>query len=81
MNVNVKIKSIKTRKKFRTLMPRIVILFALCFVSFLFALSYIRYRQCLSENERLRSLYADLMVKIQEIEENAHILKGANGTK
>lgn len=74
-------KSIKARKKSRIFILEIVIFIVLCFLSFIFAISYIRYQQCLSKNERLRSLYADLVVKLQEIEESVNDTKGANGTK
>ncbi len=74
-------KSIKARKKSRTFILKIVISIVLCFLSFIFAISYIRYQQCLIKNERLRSLYADLLVKLQEIEESVNNMKGANGTK
>ncbi|MFN3283844.1 MAG: hypothetical protein ACK40Q_06375, partial [Pseudothermotoga sp.] len=64
LSINWKMKSIRARKRSRTFILKIVIFIVLCFLSFIFAISYIRYQQCLSKNERLRSLYADLLVEL-----------------
>ena len=80
MSINVKLRIKRNEKRSRSIF-KVVVLVALCFVCFVFSVSYIRYQQCLSENRRLQSIYADLLVKIKEIEKNNDIIKGVNNTK
>lgn len=77
----MKIRSIKHNKRVKRRIFRIVILIALCFVCFIFAVSYIKYQQCLNQNRKLKSIYADLLMKIKEIEESNNAIKGVEDIK
>lgn len=81
MSINTKVKYLKRHRKVNHHTFKILVVIVLCFICFIFTVSYIRYQQCLRKNQQLKLMYESLLVKIKELEQSKNTIEGVNRAK